>query len=442
MSDTFTPSRRHFIVGGLGLATCAGLAIAKPSDIGQNHNAYFNEISQALDIDKLSKPSLVIDKHLLIENIQTLKKHISERFDYRIVAKSLPSIPLLKLVMKEADTDKLMIFHQPFLNQVALALPESDILMGKPMPVNAAANFYRLFYKQTSKKQEHLEQNLALTFNPETQLQWLIDSPERLNQYQFLANELNIKLQLNIELDVGFHRGGVEDDQVFVQMLHQINTDENLSFSGLMGYEPHVAKVPGRKLALRDQAMARYQAKLDLALEITGKKANELTLNSAGSPTYQYYDEGNYPHNEIAAGSCLVKPSDFDLDTLADHKAAAFVATPVLKVMQETQIPGVEGLAKLMALWNPNRQKTFYTYGGNWKAQPVSPIGLSINPVWGHSTNQEMLNGSDSIQLKADDWIFLRPTQSEFVFLQFGDIALYDKGKISEYWPVFNEQVV
>jgi len=50
-----------------------------------------------------------------------------------------------------------------------------------------------------------------------------------------------------------------------------------------------------------------------------------------------------------------------------------------------------------------------------------------------------MYNGSKSISLKQDDWIFMRPTQSEFVFLQFGDIALYENGEIKNLWPVFSE---
>ena len=90
-------------------------------------------------------------------------------------------------------------------------------------------------------------------------------------------------------------------------------------------------------------------------------------------------------------------------------------------------------------MWNPNRRRTFFTYGGYWKAKPESPAGLSFNPVFGRSTNQEMLNGSAKINLQPDDWIFLRPTQSEFVFLQFGNIAVYDGGQIVDHWPVFSE---
>jgi D-serine deaminase-like pyridoxal phosphate-dependent protein len=161
-------------------------------------------------------------------------------------------------------------------------------------------------------------------------------------------------------------------------------------------------------------------------------------LNAGGSPTYQMYDQGTYPFNELAAGSCLVMPTDFDLPTLADHVPASYIATPVLKALDTLEIPGID-LGAIQSLWDPNRARTFFTYGGYWKARPESPRGLVNNPLFGRSTNQEMLNGSRNIHLQPDDWVFLRPTQSEFVFLQFGDIAVYDKGIITERWPVFAE---
>ena len=163
-------------------------------------------------------------------------------------------------------------------------------------------------------------------------------------------------------------------------------------------------------------------------------------LNAGGSPTYQMYDNGAYPFNELSAGSCLVKPADFDLPTLVDHIPASYIAAPVLKSLDRGRVPVVD-LGGLQALWDPNRQRAFYTDGGYWKAEPVSPAGLSTNSLLGRSTNQELLNGSSSIDLAVDDWVFLRPSQSEFVFLQFGDIAVFEKGRISERWPVFSAQV-
>jgi D-serine deaminase-like pyridoxal phosphate-dependent protein len=161
-------------------------------------------------------------------------------------------------------------------------------------------------------------------------------------------------------------------------------------------------------------------------------------LNAGGSPTYQLYSEGTFPFNELAAGSCLVKPTDFDLPTLADHRPASYIAAPVLKRQDGLQLPGID-LGNLQSLWNPNRANTFFTYGGYWKADLESPPGLSYNSLFGRSTNQEMVNGSGSVNLQPGDWIFLRPTQSEFVFLQFGDIAVYDRGEIVERWPVFGQ---
>lgn len=416
-------SRRNYLLAGLGLGALAAGALLKPSAKGRSHTPYFYDISEALDSAGVAKPSLLIDKTVLLDNVKTLRSHIKDRFAYRVVAKSLPSTKLLKEIMLAAQTDRLMLFHQPFANTVVKEIPNADVLFGKPMPVAAAANFY---------------QQLSGDFKPEQQLQWLLDTPERLGQYLNLAQKLNVKMRINVEIDVGLHRGGVNNPEDFASMLATIDSNELLEFSGLMGYEPHVAKVPGDSKSHRDKSMAVYQSFLDQAVKHYGGLDSAWVLNAAGSPTYQLYDEGGFPHNELSAGSCLVKPTDFDLPTLADHKPAAYIATPVIKSLPTTQVPGVSGLGEFMSWWNPNRQQAFFTYGGYWKAKPESPVGLSNNPVMGRSTNQEMLNGSNEIDLKADDWVFLRPTQSEFVFLQFGDVQVYENGKIIDSWPVFS----
>jgi D-serine deaminase-like pyridoxal phosphate-dependent protein len=37
-----------------------------------------------------------------------------------------------------------------------------------------------------------------------------------------------------------------------------------------------------------------------------------------------------------------------------------------------------------------------------------------------------------------DDFVFLRPPQSEAVMLQFGDILVLRKGRVVDRWPVFS----
>jgi D-serine deaminase-like pyridoxal phosphate-dependent protein len=329
--------------------------------------------------------------------------------------------------MQASGSNRLMLFHQPFVNEVTVQFPHADVLMGKPMPVAAARNFYRQF--------------AGGEFVPAQQLRWLLDTPERVVQYAALATELQVDMLACIELDVGLHRGGVADDAQLLAMLELIKKSPRLTFCGFMGYEPHIVKVPGDAYDYRDKAMAVYAHYVEVAKEYLGADwPQDALLNAGGSPTYQMYDEGDYPFNELSAGSCLVKPTDFDLPTLADHQVASYIATPVLKQLDTLKIPGID-LGGLQSLWDPNRAQVFFTYGGYWKAQPESPKGLVYNSLYGRSTNQEMLNGSANIHLNPDDWVFLRPTQSEFVFLQFGDIAVYDQGAVVARWPVFTEEV-
>lgn len=52
-----------------------------------------------------------------------------------------------------------------------------------------------------------------------------------------------------------------------------------------------------------------------------------------------------------------------------------------------------------------------------------------------------MLNGSRSVSLKPDDYVFFRPTQSEPVLLQFGDLEVYEDGRIVDHWPTSRSSV-
>lgn len=420
--------KRRQVIAAAGALATAGWWLGGRRDLGRNHEDYFSKMSVALDRASLARPTLVIDRERLFANIDVLMSHLQDKgYDYRVVAKSLPSVQLLEAVTRRSGTRRLMVFHQPFLNLVAQKLPDSDILLGKPMPVAAANRFYAELG--------------SAAFDPGRQLQWLIDTPQRAQQYAELARQRAISMRINLELDVGLHRGGIATDEDLVQCLGLIDNSPGLELAGFMGYEPHVAKMPGLlggPGAAFESAQQRYRHLLGTAESDLGRDLASLTLNAAGSPTYQLYT-GEQAANELAAGSALVKPVDFDIETLADHHPAAFIATPVLKSLPTARVPGIESLDGLSAWFNPNRQQAFFIYGGYWKAEPESPKGLLTNPVFGRSTNQEMLNGSASIDLRPDDWVFLRPRQSEHVFLQFGDIAIYDSGQITDFWPVFSQ---
>jgi D-serine deaminase-like pyridoxal phosphate-dependent protein len=95
------------------------------------------------------------------------------------------------------------------------------------MPVRSAEQFYA---------------DLRSSFDADRQLQWLIDTPKRLEEYRQLAERLQRRMRINIEIDVGLHRGGVQDTATLERILAAIAAHPaRLEFAGFMG-ATHVAR--------------------------------------------------------------------------------------------------------------------------------------------------------------------------------------------------------
>ena len=417
--------RRTLLWGSAGLAAAAagGAVLWKPEDLGAPHDEYFSQLNRLLQDQGPGRPVMLLDLARVNHNIDVLSRSVGPEKTYRVVVKSLPSVPLLQHTMARAGTNALMVFHQPFLNTIADAFPASDVLIGKPMPVRAARTFYGKLGSSG--------------FDPARQLQWLIDTPDRLGEYASLARELGVKMRLNVEIDVGLHRGGVEDPARFRRMLETIAAEpEHLSFAGLMGYEPHLTGLAaGLDHPAVQNVLGRYRGFI-AEVRQAGFKPEELTLNGAGSHTLRIYEQDD-TMNDLSAGSGVVKPTDFDTYHLNDSLPAAFIATPVLKTYDRLYVAGEPWFADLLEWWDPNRQRIHYIYGGYWKARYVSPTG--VPEALYHSTNQEPFTTSAAGALAVGDYAFLRPTQSERVMLQFGDLLVIDQGEIVDRWPIFQE---
>ncbi|WP_084419697.1 alanine racemase [Henriciella litoralis] len=391
------------------------------SDLNTLDGAYFGKLQAALNAAAIAQPTLIIDRARLDANIETFIGHLPEGMGYRIVAKSLPSLPLLSHIRSKTGTDRLMTFNLAMLLEIAREMPDAHQLLGKPLPVAAARKFYA-------------------EAPAGARVQWLVDTPERLAQYMALADELSLPMDVVLELDVGLHRGGFAADETLKAAADALRASNTARFAGLMGYEPHIAKMP-QKHGLRDKAVDsaweiyRRARVLTDCSNNTGA-AQSLTLNTAGSPTYRLYTDTSLA-NEVSAGSILVKPTDFDTDMLEAHVPASFIATPALKVLDGINVAGFDLMPGREPEMPDGHAKTVYTFGGNWMAKPVWPEGLLVNEKYGRSSNQQMMTGPADLALKPDDFVFFRPTQSEAVLLQFGDIAVYEDGAIVDTWPVF-----
>ncbi len=415
-------SRRKLLAGSAAVA--AALAIVKPRTYSGGYPAYFAGLNAVLRREGIGRPVLLIDLDRLDRNIDRVARSAKTggQRNFRIAVKSVPSPGLVEYIAVRAGTSSAMVFHRPFLQAMARQRPDWDLLLGKPMPVAAAAMFYNEAYG---------------AFAPARQLQWLIDTEARLAQYLELAQARGLKLRVNLEIDVGLHRGGFPEPAAMAKALQTIaDHPQHLTFSGFMGYDGHIMGLPGLLVGGEAARVKTRYASFTGALRsgVPSLAQGPLTFNGAGSPTFRYHEAGS-PLNDMAVGSALMKPSHYDLPSLDGFEPSAFIATPVLKRQPNPGLPTIEWLSGPMTAWDGNTADMLFAYGGNWMAEPESPAGVSRAGVY-TSSNQEGYYAAKGVPLAVDDFLFLRPAQAEAVLLQFGDLAGVRGNRIEHRWPV------
>lgn len=383
---------------------------------------YFKQLNLDLKKQGIATPQLIVDEAALKQNIQHVQIRLAhaQHLKARLVVKSLASLDLLKLLSEQIDTQRFMVFHQPHIVSILENFADADILLGKPMPAQVVHQFFEQYMEWSTAK-----------------IQWLIDTKVRLQQYLEIAKKYFICLDINIEIDVGLHRGGVQTTQQFTEILALIQQyPQYLKLSGLMGYDAHVTKVPAiikkPELAYQSsqQTYANYQQLIQKQFPTLWHE--ELCFNGGGSPTFSFHTTESVC-NDLSFGSMLLKPSDFDHDLLQALQPAVWIAAPVLKVLPFTQLPSMAVLDKL-----PHKCKALFIYGGYWMANYVYPDQAHTHVLYGRSSNQELINVPKNCDTQVDDFVFLRPTQSEAIIPQFSNLMLYKQNRF-ESWQTFRE---
>ncbi len=437
--STMAFTRRNMLTGlgwGLGgfAATAAGATLIRPKAGSGAMPPYFARLDQALKQANLYEPVMLLDLDRVDHNIAVTKKYFSNDLAYRLSAKSLPSVELQNYILNKMGANKVMAFHVPYLSQYLGYGPDTDILMGKPVLTGSVHNFFASL-------------DAGARSDAAARIQWLADDSARVGELLTLAKQMGVRLRLNLEIDVGLHRGGAQSTDELGAMLNLIAAHpDHISFAGFMGYEGHVAAAPA-PLANMDQsfadAMAAYQRFYEFGTSNFGALfTDDVTLNSGGSKTYQRF--GTQPFvNDIAAGSCMVKPSTFDI--LHDHVPALFIATPILKAHDGLLVPFLEERSTLLSWWNPNAAQSWTVYGGGWAADMVAPKGVSILKLTADPPNQNLMpnqslyTGPKGAKLHQGDFIFMQPHQGDALF-QFETIALVRNGEVTGFWSSFDRK--
>lgn len=363
-------------------------------------NSYFDRLDSILRDAGQARPCLIVDRDRLDHNISLARSRA--RLPVRVVAKSLACLPLLDRACEGLGAIGLMTFSATMLETLLAEKPTYSHLMGKPLPTPAVS------------------QVLASHPSASDQVTWLVDTPERAKQLSVLAEQHDCTLRIALELDVGLHRGGVIPTEMS-QQIATLNEHKNLRFVGVMGYEPHLTKLP---FPFHNAAQTTVNNALMAA------KGLEL-VNTAGSMTFSRYGP-EHGATEISLGSVLLKPSDFDLADTKGFEPALFIAAPILKYLPGNPMPGPAWLSRLIGR---GRRADLAIYGGYWKGQPVHPPGYKYSGVFGHSSNQEVWSGPHLSASPVDLFAFVRPSQSEAILPEFGEILVISEDRVIDHWP-------
>ena len=98
---------------------------------------YLQQLTQDLKQQGTGTPQLILDLAQYRHNLEVMQSKLPEQLQPRLVVKSLASIPLLKLASEKLNTQRFMVFHLPHLAEIMEAFSQADILLGKPMPIQA-----------------------------------------------------------------------------------------------------------------------------------------------------------------------------------------------------------------------------------------------------------------------------------------------------------------
>ncbi|QBY04050.1 alanine racemase [Thalassotalea sp. HSM 43] len=383
----------------------------------------YQQYEKCLKVAAVNSPSLFIDLDVLDANVEKVRAATYGK-DLRLVVKSLPCLDLLAYLGEQLDCRRFMCFHTPFVLEILDAFENADILMGKPLPSNSVEHIIKYLAQH--------EQLPKLA-----QIQWLIDSKQRLDQLLMLGRKYNVCFKIAIEIDVGMHRGGLGEPEQLQQLQAFVNQNKkHVKLTALMGYDAHVVKAPRPFMSVEKafaQTEQRYQQFID-ALLLNGE---ELIFNGGGSTTHAMHQQSCT--NEISVGSIFLKPTDFDLAGLRQYQCACFIATQVLKRLKGISIPFVPDK---YCQWTEKYKDTLFLYGGRWLAKAVYP-NLMRNYLYGLSSNQQFMMVDSKQPIDVDDFVFFRPSQSEAVLLQFGDILLLrrknEQVRLQHRWSIMSQ---
>jgi D-serine deaminase-like pyridoxal phosphate-dependent protein len=394
--------------------------------------------NEALRGSAAGRESAFVDLDAVDHNLKLVGGQLGSKFALRLCDKSLPSLPLLEYMMVAAGTNRIMAFGEGMVRDLLVRFGNDvDILLGRPAAVDALA---RTFASLDA---------IGGGPNPAGSVRWLVDTPERMQQYAAFAAERGEAISISVEIDVGLHRGGARNADQLRAMLRTIDESGFLRFTGFMGYEGHVPFVPpdrGSPAAEFEAVQRRYADFVSVGREAyPALFEGPLVYNSGGSRTYHSYtDDLDTPVNDVAMGSVFFYPSNFHNLPATGLRTATFFATPVLRRLDPAETyPDADFLPGLAAA-RPDFEVWYVMVSGGFPGDRRYPQGLVPTPtssadptrIVNMLPNQGRWLGAREVPLDVGDFIFYQPWEADAVrWLAYLDV--FRGGRLLDQWPTF-----
>jgi len=172
------------------------------------------------------------------------------------------------------------------------------------MAENGISDIY-LSYHVVGEK--HLERLVVVSEKLDT-FATTVDGMGNIEPLQEAAADHGVEVGVLLELDLGYHRTGVEPGAAAVELAREIDSATNLDFRGLLAYDAHVKATAESREDYRDQcweAMETTQRTVKM-IEEAGIPVDE--VEAGGTSTSRYsgrhpvvteINPGMYPFNDV-----------------------------------------------------------------------------------------------------------------------------------------------
>lgn len=409
-------------------APCAPPSPQPPPPLDYPSAAYFERISEDLDVAGIGSPVVFLDLDRVDANIAAITRAIASPLSYRIVEKSLPSLDLLAYVSRRSGSEKFLALHLPFVAELLSAFPRADVLIGKAHPTSAVRAFL-----------QGLPTGTDLS-NVAARVTFVADHSTRLGELLELARALGVTLRIAVEIDVGLRRSGLSDPAELAPLLRTFLTSTGVELAGLLGYDGHVAHTPSGSVdgvwTAWNAATEVYRSYVDVLhdpeLRVLSERP-DFIYHSGGSATFPMYTTGT-PVNDVAAGGGVLRPGGYPNHVISELSPAIFIAAPVLRHYDAPALPFFSA-AQSAAIFHGRRGLTIY--GGAWPSVFTHPPDVRPAPIVTDPTdhvmvpNQSLVTAPVDAQIREGDWVFFHPRQSDALF-QFEHIRLVRGGRLQQ----------